>query len=73
MLCCRLNFLFLAATIDFLRGKTLMDLFSRDITIKKSGETPLLPRPPPRQAIVAASHHCSDGDNQGPLPHASAL
>ena len=26
---------------------------------------PLPPRPPPRQAMVAASHHCSDGDNRG--------
>ena len=33
----------------------------------------LLPHLPPQQAIVAASHHRSDGDNRGPLPHASAL
>ena len=26
-----------------------------------------------RQAIVAASQHRSNGDNRGPLPHASAL
>jgi hypothetical protein len=48
-------------------------MFLHKITIKMSGKTPLPPRPPPRQAIVAASRHRSKGDNRGPLPHASAL
>ncbi len=48
-----------------------MLMFLHKITIKMSGETP--PRLPPRQAIVAASRHRSNGDNRGPLPHASAL
>jgi len=43
------------------------------ITIKMSSKTPLPPRPPPRQAIIAVSHHRSNRDNRGHLPHASAL
>ena len=48
-------------------------VFSRATVLKCRQPKTLPPHPPPRQAIVVASHHRSDGDNWGPLPHASAL